>query len=438
MTWKNDCDFARQLDRDDRLRAFRNEFAFPQHNGRPVVYLAGNSLGLMPLKAQQYAAEEFASWASLGVDGHFQARNPWYYYHHVQRDALARIVGARPDEVVAMGSLTANLHLLLVSFYRPTPQRYKIMVETSPFPSDRYAIDAQVRYHGYDPQQAIVELQPPAGELTLRTEDILSEINRQGHQLATILMGGVSYLTGQYFDLPAITRAGHAVGATVGFDLAHAAGNVPLRLHDWQVDFACWCSYKYLNSGPGGVAGIFVHEKHGRNAQLPRFAGWWGHEEKTRFSMPRTFVPQPGAAGWQVSNAPVLPMAVHRAALELFDAAGMDNLRDKSERLSGYLEFIVDDYNNRFPALALKQITPRKPQHRGCQLSLLTGAYGRQLVERLGREGIVCDWRPLDDSGGVIRMAPVPLYNSFEDVWLVGQALQKVAAELGTSAASTR
>ncbi|MCS6917623.1 MAG: kynureninase [Chitinophagales bacterium] len=440
MQFKNDQDFARGLDEQDPLRRYRSAFAFPIRNGQPVVYLAGNSLGLMPLKAQQYVTQELRSWAELGVDGHFHGRHPWYYYHHFGREALARLVGARPDEVVAMGSLTANLHLLLVSFYRPTRERYKILMENSAFPSDQHAIASHVRCHGLDAQEAVVELRPRPGELTLHTEDIVEHIRRQGDALATILLGGVNYLTGQFFDLPTITREGHAAGATVGFDLAHAAGNVPLHLHDWDVDFACWCSYKYLNSGPGGVAGIFVHERHGRNAGLPRFAGWWGHDEQTRFRMEKSFIPQPGAAGWQLSNAPVLPMAAHRAALELFDEAGMQRLREKSERLTAFLEFLVDEYNTAFPDQALELITPRQAAQRGCQLSFRTGSYGRRLFEALGREGIVCDWRPLDGDpdAGVIRMAPVPLYNSFEDVWRAAAALQRVAAhqqaDFGTTA----
>ncbi|MCS6991070.1 MAG: kynureninase [Chitinophagales bacterium] len=432
MPWNNELHFARQQDDEDPLHRFRFRFALPHRNGHPLVYLAGNSLGLLPLKAKQYVEEELKSWETLGVAGHFEARNPWYYYHHFQRETLARVVGALPEEVVAMGSLTANLHFLLVSFYRPTAQRYKILIEPFAFPSDQYAVASQVRFHGFNPDEAVVELQTQPGLLTLSIEEIVAQIRQHGESLATILMGGVNYLTGQLFDMEVITRAGHEVGATVGFDLAHAAGNVPLRLHDWEVDFACWCSYKYLNSGPGGVAGIFVHKRHGQDHVLPRFTGWWGHQEDRRFRMEKTFIPQPGAAGWQLSNAPVLPMAVHRAALELFDEAGMDLLRAKSERLTAYLEFVVAEYNKTFPQWRLEQITPTDPQQRGCQLSFRTGSYGQQLFEALGHSGIVCDWRPLGDDpqAGIIRMAPVPLYNSFEDVWKVGQALHECAAAL--------
>lgn len=322
-----------------------------------------------------------------------------------------------------MGSLTANLHLLLVSFYRPTKERFKIIMEANAFPSDQYAVETQVKFHGYNPEDAIVELSPREGEETLRTEDILATIEKHGPQLATIIIGGVNYLSGQFYDLVAITDAGHKAGALVGFDLAHAAGNVMLKLHEWNVDFACWCSYKYLNSGPGGVAGIFVHEKHGHDYSLPRFGGWWGNEEATRFEMKKGFIPQPGAAGWQVSNAPVFSMAIHRASLEIFEEAGMDVLRRKSELLTAFLEMIIDRYNENNPSRALKIVSPRDPAARGCQLSLKAVSNGKEIFNRLNDAGVIVDWR----EPNVIRMAPVPLYNSFEDVWRAGEVLNSVA-----------
>lgn len=414
---------AQSLDAADPFRKFRERFHIPKIHDTEVIYLTGNSLGLLPKKAREYTGQEFADWEHLGVEGHFKAKNPWLYYHHFHREALAKIVGAKKEEVVAMGSLTANLHLLLVSFYRPTKERFKIIMEANAFPSDQYAVETQVKFHGYNPEDAIVELSPREGEETLRTEDILATIEKHGQQLATIMIGGVNYLSGQFYDLVAITDAGHKAGALVGFDLAHAAGNVMLKLHEWNVDFACWCSYKYLNSGPGGVAGIFVHEKHGHDYSLPRFGGWWGNEEATRFEMKKGFIPQPGAAGWQVSNAPVFSMAIHRASLEIFEEAGMDVLRRKSELLTAFLEMIIDRYNENNPSRALKIVSPRDPAARGCQLSLMAVSNGKEIFNRLNDAGVIVDWR----EPNVIRMAPVPLYNSFEDVWRAGEVLNSVA-----------
>lgn len=422
MKYENTLPFARQLDANDSLSEFRNQFHVPKINGKEVIYLTGNSLGLLPKKAREYTEQEFLDWQNYGVEAHFDAKNPWFYYHHFCREALAKIVGAQKEEVVAMGSLTTNLHLLMVSFYRPDKTRYKIMMEANAFPSDQYAIETQVRYHGFNPEDAIIELKPRNDEYTLRTEDILTAIKEHGQELATIMLGGVNYLSGQLFDMQAITDAGHHAGAAVGFDLAHAIGNAPLKLHDWQVDFACWCSYKYLNSGPGGVAGIFVHEQHATNESLPRFAGWWGNDEKTRFRMEKGFHPQPGAAGWQLSNAPVFPMAIHRASLEIYEAAGMENLRKKSELLTGYLEFILTDFNAHHPEKALQIITPQETAARGCQLSLIATANGKELFNKLTAEGVLADWR----EPNVMRMAPVPLYNSFEEVWKVGEVLNRI------------
>jgi kynureninase len=418
-TLENSLSCARQLDDADPLRKFRDHFHFPNLNGKEVIYFTGNSLGLFPKKAHSYVDQEFLDWKTLAVEAHLKAKNPWFYYHHFCEQALAKIVGGNKEEVVAMGSLTSNLHLLMVSFYQPKKNRFKIIMEANAFPSDQYAVESQVRYHGYDPDEAIIVIKPREGEHIIRTEDIVQVIDQNSEQLSTIIFGGVNYLTGQLFDMKTIAEAGHNAGAYVGFDLAHAIGNVPLLLHDWNVDFACWCSYKYLNSGPGGVAGVFVHEKHGSDKSLPRFAGWWGNEEETRFQMKKKFSPQFGAAGWQLSNAPVFAMAIHRASLEIFDEAGIKNLRTKSEALTGYLEFVINEYNNRNPSAELKIITPANTFERGCQLSMIAASDGQRIFNLLTASGVMADWR----EPNVIRMAPVPLYNTFEEVWRLGQIL---------------
>ena len=410
---------AAHLDATDPLAAFHQEFHIPAGpNGQPCAYFCGNSLGLMPKAARAAAEQEFDSWERLGVEGHFQAPSFWMHYHDTLTEASARLVGALPLEVVVMNNLTVNLHLLLVSFYRPTATRYKILMEGGAFPSDQYAIESQARMHGLDPAEAIVELVPRPGEYTLRTEDIEAKIAELGNSLATILIGGVNYYTGQAFDMAAIVRAGHAVGAYVGFDLAHAAGNLALTLHDWDVDFACWCSYKYLNSGPGGTSGVFVHERFANRPDLVRLAGWWGHDPSVRFQMKKGFQPMPGAAGWQLSNAQIFPMAIHRASLDLVDrAGGMPALRRKSEQLTAYLETLIHALG--LPSSQLEIITPADPAQRGCQLSLLVHEQGRELFEYLASQGIIADWR----EPNVIRLAPVPLYNSFEDAQRLGEAL---------------
>jgi kynureninase len=416
--YHNTLAFSHAQDAADPLRAFRDEFHFPQHAGAPVIYFTGNSLGLQPKAAAAALQQELDDWARFGVEGHFLAKHPWYSYHEELTASTARMVGALPEEVVVMNQLTSNLHFLLVSFYRPQGRRVKILTETRPFPSDTYAFASQIAFHGGDPETDLVEVQPRAGEHTLRTEDIVAKINELGDDLALVCFGGVNFYTGQAFEMAAITKAAHGVGANVGFDLAHAAGNLHLKLHDWNMDFACWCSYKYLNSGPGSVAGAFVHQRH-LGKDLPLFAGWWGHDKAERFKMERTFRPMPTAEAWQVSNAPVFSMAVHRVALEQFDRAGIARLRAKSEQLTGYLAFIIAEVAKDTDT-DLEVITPNDPAQRGCQLSVLAHGHGKALFNRLTERGVVADWR----EPNVIRVAPVPMYNSFEDVHRFGEILK--------------
>lgn len=413
---------AKELDRQDELAHLRDEFHIPTNSqGEPVIYLCGNSLGLQPKGVQKALQEELDRWAREGVEGHFAEGAPWYSYHELLQEPLAAILGAKPQEVVAMNSLTANLHLLMVSFYRPTKERFKIMIEGGAFPSDLYAVQSQACFHGFDPEEAIVEVWPRDGEEVLRQEDVKAAIAEHGEELELVLFGGVNYYTGQVFDLKTITEAGHGVGAKVGFDLAHAAGNVELALHDWGCDFAAWCSYKYLNAGPGAVAGLFVHERHATSPELPRFAGWWGTDPKTRFAMGRKFAPQPGAAGWQVSNAPILSMASLRASLALFTQAGMERLRQKSVRMTEFLFQCLDAISGAH----FRVITPREAASRGSQLSLLVPERGEALFERLQANDVVCDYRRPD----VIRIAPVPLYNRFEELWRFAQILEATLSE---------
>ena len=412
MEERKNLQLARQYDQEDELKLFREKFHIPQIDGKDSIYFTGNSLGLQPKSTKDYVLQELRDWANLGVEGHLKADNPWLYYHHMFSEPVSKIVGAMPNEVVVMNTLTVNLHLLMVSFYRPTKKRYKIMVEGHLFPSDQYAVESQIRFHGFDPKDGIIELMPREGEYHLRLEDILDEIEKHKDDLALILIGGVNYYTGQLFNMQEITYAGHKAGALVGFDLAHAAGNVVMDLHDWDVDFAAWCSYKYLNSGPGGPGGIFVHEKHGKLRDIPRFAGWWGYNEETRFQMKKGFIPMEGAAGWQLSNAQVLGMSAHKAAIDIFDEVGIDELRRKSEKLTGFLETILIEAIER-KEIDVKIITPSDPLQRGCQLSLLTTKNGKELHKKLTENGVIADWREPD----VIRIAPVPLYNTFEDVY---------------------
>jgi kynureninase len=402
-------EYAQNLDQVDILYSFRERFLFPQHEGRNACYLCGNSLGLQTKSVGYLMNLELDDWARYGVEGHFKARNPWFSYHHLFTERLAKIVGAKKNEVVAMNTLTVNLHLLMTSFYRPEGKRYKILMEAGAFPSDQYAVESQVRMHGYDPEDAIIEIAPKEGAYIIEEEDILKVISETDGELALVMIGGVNYYTGQFFDLKKISEAAHRVGAYVGFDLAHAVGNIPLQLHDWNVDFACWCSYKYLNSGPGGVGGAYIHEHHATNPKVFRLAGWWGNDEKTRFKMEKGFVPKKSAESWQMSNAPVFNMVAHHAALDIFDKAGMTALREKSEKLTAYLEFLLNQITN----LPFVIITPDHPQRRGCQLSLLFQERGKEVFDKLTEQGVIADWR----EPNVIRIAPVPLYNTFEDAY---------------------
>ncbi|MES2764981.1 MAG: kynureninase [Bacteroidota bacterium] len=426
MTYQNSLDFALQCDGNDALKDFRTQFHIPAVNSTEALYFTGNSLGLQPKQTAALVQQELIDWQNLGVEGHFHAKNPWYSYHNFLTDSLTRIVGALPQEVVAMNTLSVNLHLLMVSFYRPTKERFKIIIEGGAFPSDRYAVESQVRFHGFLPENSVIEIEPRPGEYNLRTEDIYDIINQHGSSVALVLFSGVQYYTGQRFKMREITEAAHNVGAYAGFDLAHAVGNVELSLHDWNVDFAAWCSYKYLNSGPGGVGGIFVHEKYAHDTSLPRFAGWWGTNEKTRFAMERNFIPAQGAAGWQLSNAPVLPMAAHRAALNIFDEAGMEAISFKRNALTGYLEFLLKEIIAEIPESSIEIITPSNPEERGAQLSLLIYHNGRALFDALTRNGVIADWR----EPNVIRLAPAPLYNTFEEVFTLCSVLKEECARL--------
>lgn len=421
IIYKTDRAFAEELDAKDPLAKFRERFHFPKKsNGENMLYFCGNSLGLQPKTVREFVEQELSDWEKFGVEGHFHAKNPWLPYHEFLTEKMSKVVGAKPIEVVVMNTLTVNLHLMMVSFYRPTTKRYKIIIEASAFPSDQYAVKSQLKFHGYDPAHAYLELQPREGEDLIRTEDIETLLNKEGDAVALILLGGVNYYTGQAVDFKKIVALGHQKDIVVGFDLAHAAGNLQLHLHDWDVDFAVWCGYKYLNGGPGGMAGCFVHERHAKNKELPRFEGWWGNDKQTRFLMKPDFVPIEGAEGWQLSNAPVLAMAALRASLEIFDEAGMTAIRKKSELLTGYLEFLLNNLQNKNCSL----ITPTDPSQRGAQLSIRIKNSNKTLFNKLIESGIICDWREPD----VIRVAPAPLYNSFSDVFQFVRELNRIFA----------
>lgn len=419
---KNTLEYALEMDKNDGLASFREKFHFPTFHEKQVRYFTGNSLGLQPKSTASYIQTELDAWAKYGVEGHFMGKNPWFSYHELLAEKTARIVGALPSEVVVTHSLTTNLHLLMVSFYQPQGKRTKILCEAKAFPSDRYALESQVKFHGLDIKSNLIEVAPRNGEHLIREEDILSKITELGDELALVMIGGVNYYTGQLFDMNKITAAGHAVGAIVGWDLAHAAGNINLKLHDWGVDFAAWCSYKYLNSSPGGVSGMFVHQRHEYKPEIPRFAGWWGYDKETRFQMEPGFNPIVGAEGWQLSNAPVLGMAAHLASLDIFEEAGMDAIGKKRDVLTAFLEFVINDVSERNKEkVTFEIITPKDSNYRGAQLSILVHGKGKPLFDSLSAEGVVADWR----EPNVIRIAPAPLYNSFEDCYWFGQLLEK-------------
>lgn len=425
MTHQELLSFARSKDRQDPLKIFRSKFHIPKVKGKTAVYFTGNSLGLQPKTTKSFIEQELKDWASLGVEGHLHAKRPWLYYHKFTKKALAQIVGAKPSEVVAMNQLTVNLHLMMVSFYRPTKQRYKIIVESGAFSSDQYAFESQLNFHKQNSTDALIELKPRVGEHALRTEDILHTIRAHGDSVALVLMGAVQYYTGQFFDIKKITDAAHEVGAYAGFDCAHAVGNVVLDLHKNNVDFAVWCSYKYLNSGAGGIAGAFVHEKHAEDKSLPRFAGWWGHLEAERFQMKKGFIPMAGVDGWQLSNFPILSGAAHLASLQVFQQAGIKKLRKKSIELTDFLEYLLQEIDPDEKHFLL--LTPKNSKERGCQLSIFMKnniSNGKKVFDKLSKAGVIADWR----EPNVIRVAPTPLYNTFEEVFIFSEILRKALA----------
>ncbi len=420
MQFKNTLDFARELDAEDKLSSYRDQFIFPQHEGENVIYFTGNSLGLQPKSAKKYVDEIMTDWANLAVEGHFYAEKPWWDYHERFSAKLAKVVGAKPAEVTVMNTLTVNLHLLMVSFYRPKGKRYKIICEEKAFPSDQYMISSQVRFHGYDPDDAIVEIKRREGENNFRTEDILAKIKEVGEECALVLIGGVNYYTGQVLEMETITKAGHEIGAFVGWDLAHAAGNIELNLSEWNVDFAAWCSYKYMNSGPGNASGCFINEKYHNQKDIPRFEGWWGHSKERRFLMEPEFQPENGADAWQISNAPVLALAPYLASLEMFEEVGMPALIEKRNKIVAYLEFVLHEIDKEVDS-TFEIITPAKQEERGTQLSVFLHGEGRELFNYLMKNGVITDWR----EPNVIRLAPAPFYCSFEDMFQFGQILKK-------------
>ena len=427
MNFENSLSFAQSLDQQDNLRHLRNEFLIPQQDGEDLIYLCGNSLGLQPKSARGLVDAQLQNWARLGVEGWFEGDSPWLYYHKELKALMAPLVGAGVAEVCPMNTLTVNLHLLMVSFYKPTAKRFKVIMEAGAFPSDQYAVESQVRHHGFDPADAIIEVKPRAGEYVLRMEDIRAVIKEHAAEVALVLFGGINYISGQWFDMQEITRVGHAAGALVGFDLAHAAGNVPLKLHDWEVDFACWCSYKYQNGGPGGIGAIFVHEKHFADQQMDRFAGWWGYQERTRFHMQKGFAAEAGADGWQVSTGQIIPMSIYLASLQIFQQAGfLEPLRNKSLTLTAYLYFLIEQVNKDLGQELFTIITPADPDARGAQLSIVARSFAREIFDSLVKEQVIGDWR----SPNVIRLSPVPLYNTFEELYHTAGILKRVAENL--------
>lgn len=411
--------YAKEQDRNDPLAPYRNAFHIPKDKtGNTIIYMTGNSLGLQPKTAKAYVNQELDDWANLGVEGHFEAKNPWLSYHEFLTESMATIVGAKPIEVVIMNTLTANLHFLMISFYKPTKKRYKILIESDAFPSDKYAVESQLRHHGYDHKEGLVLWKPRENEDLLRLEDLETLLEGQGDDIALLLIGAVNYYTGQFLDLKRITQLAHKYGCTVGFDCAHGAGNVQLDLHDSGADFAAWCTYKYLNSGPGSLAGCFVHERHAYNKNLNRFTGWWSHNKQTRFKMRDEFDQLPGAEGWQLSNPPILSMAAIRASLDLFQEVGMEKLIEKSKKLTSYFEYLIHEIGSD----SINIMTPKNPNERGCQLSIQVKNANKALHDKLTQEGVISDWREPD----VIRCAPVPFYNSFEDVYKLVDKLKTI------------
>ena len=414
--------YIEELDASDPLSSFREEFNIPAlFHEKPCIYLCGNSLGLQPKKAKDYVQMEMDKWAEMGVEGHVKGKYPWMPYHEFLTEKMSAVVGGNTEEVVVMNSLSVNLHLLMVSFYRPKKEKYKILIEYNPFPSDRYAVESQLKFHGYKPEDAIIELQPEAGSEIVTKRQIEEVFKREGDKIAMTLIGGVNYYSGQYYDIEYITRLAHQYGAIAGFDFAHGAGNVPLQLHDWGVDFAAWCSYKYLNSGPGALSGIFIHNRHAERFDLPRFTGWWGHDKNTRFKMDPQFVPMPGAEGWQLSNPPILPMACMQASLELFDRAGMERIREKSVKMSALCEKLITETDGS----RIEIITPSNPSERGSQLSIRVVDADKGLFDRLSKSGVIADWREPD----VIRIAPAPLYNTYKEVYQFCEILKNCMHE---------
>ncbi len=422
MDYKNTFEFAKEMDDNDVIKKYRDQFYIPLINGKECIYFTGNSLGLQPKSTQEYVLKELENWANFGVEGHFHMKDPWYSYHDFFPEKLSKIVGSKPSEIVVMNQLTVNIHLLMASFYKPAGKRYKIICEAKAFPSDQYAMSSQVLFHGFDPAKSIIEILPRKDEFTIRTEDIINAIKENENELALVFLSGINYYTGQVFDMKSITQAAHESGVKCGFDLAHAAGNIQLKLHDWDVDFACWCSYKYLNSGPGAISGAFINERHFTNSTLPRLAGWWGYEKETRFKMEKDFKPISTAEGWQLSNPSILDMAAHRAALDMFDEAGFENLLQKSKKLTGFALFILQQINEAAGKKIIKILTPLNAEERGSQISMLINENGKQLFDALKANGVLGDWR----EPNVIRIAPVPLYNTYEDVYRFGKILENI------------
>jgi len=420
MKFENSREFAKELDKEDKISKYRDEFIFPKVNGKNVIYFVGNSLGLQPKSARKYVDEVMKDWGELAVEGHFYAEKSWWDYHERFSEKLAKVVGAKPSEVTVMNTLTVNLHLLMVSFYRPKGKRYKIICEEKAFPSDQYMISSQVRFHGYEPSDAIVEIKKRDGENNFRTEDILKKIEEVGEECALVLIGGVNYYTGQVFDMETITKTGHDIGAFVGWDLAHGAGNIELKLSEWDVDFAAWCSYKYMNSGPGNASGCFINEKYHNKKDIPRFEGWWGHNKERRFLMEPEFQPEPTADAWQISNAPILALAPYLASLEIFDEVGMSALIEKRNKIVAYLEFVLHEIDKEVDS-TFEILTPGDQNERGTQLSVFLHGEGKELFRYLMDQGVITDWR----EPNVIRLAPAPFYCSFEDMYEFGQILKK-------------